>query len=159
MDMIPVDRAHAERLPLGTDEITVLATCAQTGGALFAVEMRVPPGGGPPILHRHAPAEVYHVLQGEFAFYLGDRDAPDARIRRVTATAGDVVPLAGGTPHTIRNETETDAVVFVVHTPGETMEGFVRAAAALALQGHPSVEAVLSLAEQHGIEMLGPIPS
>ncbi len=118
----------------------------------------MPPGGGPPMLHRHAPGEIFYVLQGEFAFYIGDRDAPDAPVRRVVAAAGDVVPLAGGTPHTIRNETETDAVVFVVHAPGEPMESFARAAAALADQGHPSIEAVLSLAEQHGIEMLGPIP-
>jgi hypothetical protein len=30
------------------DEITVLATSAQTNGDLFAVEVRMPPGGGPP---------------------------------------------------------------------------------------------------------------
>jgi mannose-6-phosphate isomerase-like protein (cupin superfamily) len=156
--MPPVERASAERLTLGTDEITVLATSAQTDGALFAVEIRMPPGGGPPLLHRHAPGEVYHILQGEFAFYIGDRDAPDDAVRRVIAAAGDVVPLAGGTPHTVRNEAETDAVAFVVHAPGGPMEGFVRAVATLAGQGRPSIEAVLDLAEQHGIEMLGPIP-
>jgi mannose-6-phosphate isomerase-like protein (cupin superfamily) len=158
MGMAPVKRASAERLTLGTDEITVLATCAQTDGALFAVEIRMPPGGGPPLLHRHAPGEVYHVLQGEFAFYIGDRDAPDGPMRRVIAAAGDVVPLAGGTPHTVRNEGETDAVAFVVHAPGGPMEGFARAVATLSRQGHPSIEAVLDLAERHGIEMLGPIP-
>jgi mannose-6-phosphate isomerase-like protein (cupin superfamily) len=162
MDMLPVERASAERLSLGSDDVTVLATSAQTGGALFAVEIRMPPGGGPPMLHRHAPGEVYYVLQGEFALYIGDRDAPDAPVRRVIATVGDVVPLAGGTPHTIRNETETDAIAFVVHAPGEVMEGFSRAAAALAdpLSNRcpPSIEAVLDLAEQHGVEMLGPIP-
>ena len=46
--MLLVDRGAGERLPLGTDEVTVLATSAQTGGALFAVEMRVPPAAGPP---------------------------------------------------------------------------------------------------------------
>ena len=139
----------------------MLATSAQTGGALFAVEMRVPPGGGPPALHRHAPGEVYHVLEGEFAFYVGDRDAPGAPVRRFTAGAGDVVPLAGGTPHSIRNESGADAVAFVVHAPGERMERFVRAAAALGVQAGPAgpgMEAVLRLAEQHGIEMLGPLP-
>jgi hypothetical protein len=76
-------------------------------------------------------------------------------VRRVTAAAGAVVPLAGGTPHTIRNESEADAVAFVVHAPGDRMERFTRAAAALA---GPGMEAVLTLAEQHGIELLGPIP-
>lgn len=159
MDMLPVDRTRAERFLLGTDETIVLATTADTGGALFAVEVRVPPGGGPPVMHRHAPGEVFHVLQGELTFYVGDRDAPNGPVRRVTAVAGDVVPLAGGTPHTIRNESDADAVVFVVHAPGEPMERFTRACAALADTGHPSIEAVLKVAEQHGIELLGPIPS
>jgi hypothetical protein len=39
------------------------------------------------------------------------------------------------------------------------MEGFSRAAAAIATGGGPSIEDVLSLAERHGIEMLGPIPA
>jgi mannose-6-phosphate isomerase-like protein (cupin superfamily) len=152
-------RAGAERLPLGTDEVTVLATSAQTGGALFAIELRMPAGGGPPALHRHAPGEVYHVLEGEFAFYIGDPAAPNAPVRRVTASAGAVVPLAGGTPHTIRNESGADAVAFVVHAPGPPMERFVRAAAAQAGAGSPDMAAVLRLATQHGIELLGPIPS
>jgi len=154
MDMLPVDRDTAERLWLGTDEITVLSTSAQTGGALFAVEIRMPPGGGPPVMHRHDPGEVYHVLQGEFAFYVGEAGA----VRRVTATAGDVVPLAGGTPHTIRNESDADAVAFVVHAPGAPMESFSRAVAELAADGAPGMDTVLAVAVRHGIELLGPIP-
>ena len=105
-------------------------------------------------MHRHDPGEIYYVLEGEFTFYVG----LDADARRVTAGAGDVVPLAGGTPHTIRNEADSDAVAFVVHAPGPPMENFSRAAAALATEGDPSMEDVLALAERSGIEMLGPIP-
>jgi mannose-6-phosphate isomerase-like protein (cupin superfamily) len=152
MDMLPVNSATAECLRLGTDEIRILAGCADTGDALFAVEIRMPPGGGPPVMHRHDPGEVYHVLRGEFAFYVGQ---PDGAVRRVTAAAGDVMPLAGGTPHTIRNESDADAVAFVVHAPGRVMEGFSRAAAALA---EPSMDAVLAVAAEHGVELLGPVP-
>lgn len=141
---------------MGTDELCVLATSAQTDGALFAATVRMPPGGGPPVLHRHAPGEVYHVLAGEFAFYVG---RPDATVRRFTATAGQVVPLAGNTPHTIRNESGADALAFVVHAPGAPMEQFSRAAAALAASGEPAMEAVLAIAERHGIELLGPVPA
>ena len=155
MDMLPVEMHERETIRLGTDEITVLATSAQTGGALFAVEVRMQPGGGPPVMHRHGPGEVYHVLEGEFTFYIGN----DADARRMTATAGDVVPLAGGTPHTIRNESDAEAVAFVVHAPGLPMEGFCRAAAALAADGRPSMDDVLAIAAQHGIEILGPIPA
>lgn len=154
MDKLPVDRTAAERLTLGTDQVTVLATSAQTGGDIFAIEIRMPPGGGVPVMHRHAPGEVYHVLAGEFAFYLGD--GVSGAVRRVVAGPGDVVPLAGSTPHTIRNEGTADAVAFVVHSPGAPMEGFTRAVAAMTAGGEPSMDDVLDLAQRHGIELLGP---
>jgi mannose-6-phosphate isomerase-like protein (cupin superfamily) len=155
MDRLPVDLSTAECLKVGPDEITVLTTSAQTDGDMFAVEIRMRPGGGPPLMHRHAPSEVYVVRSGEFSFYVGGEDGA---VHRVRAREGDVVPLAGGTPHTVRNESDADAVAFVVHTPGAVMEGFSRAAAALAENGSPSIEAVLALATENGVEMLGPIP-
>jgi mannose-6-phosphate isomerase-like protein (cupin superfamily) len=156
MDMLPVDRSGSDHFQLGADEITVLATSAQTRDDQFAVEVRMPPGGGPPVIHRHDPSEIYYILEGEFTFYVGDGNGTP---RQVTAGAGDVVPLPGGTPHTVRNQSDVDAVAFVVHTPGPVMEGFTHAAAALAIAGSPSIEDVLSLAERHGVEMLGPIPT
>jgi mannose-6-phosphate isomerase-like protein (cupin superfamily) len=154
MDMLPVDSPTPERIRTGLDEITVLAGSAQTGGALFAIQVRMPPGGGPPVMHRHDPGEVYLVQQGEFTFYIGGADDPDRR--RVTARAGDVVPLAGRTPHTVRNESAEDAVAFVVHAPGAPMEQFLRAVAALGPE--PSMDDALAAAAQNGIELLGPIP-
>ena len=109
------------------------------------------PGGGPPVMHRHAPGEVYHVIEGQFTFYVADNGGP---ARRITAGPGDVVPLAGNTPHTVRNESTADAVAFVVHAPGGPMEGFARAVAALA---SPDMESVLKVAAENGIELLGPI--
>jgi quercetin dioxygenase-like cupin family protein len=157
MDMLPDYQSKtAERISLGGDEVVVLATCAQTDGALFAVQVRMPPGGGPPVMHSHKPGEVYHVLEGAFTFYVGDGAGT---VRRFTASAGEVVPLAGGVPHAIRNESDADAVAFSVHAPGAPMEGFTRAAAALAANGTPSMAAVLAIAAEHGIELLGPIPA
>ena len=72
------------------------------------------------------------MLEGEFTFYVGDPAGP---VQRTVATAGDVVPLAGGTPHTVRNESAADAVAFVVHASGAPMESFCRAVAALAAEG------------------------
>lgn len=156
MDMLPVDISGMERWQLGTDEIRVLATGDMTGGAIFAVHIRMPPGGGPPVMHRHTPSEIYYVLDGEFAFYVGNSDGS---VRRVLARPADVVPLAGGVPHTIRNEGERDATAFVVHSPAAVMEGFSRAAAALADRGTPTIDDVLALAKRHGVELLGPVPS
>ncbi|TWF81486.1 cupin domain [Pseudonocardia hierapolitana] len=154
MDMLPVDSSAPERIRTGLDELTVLAGSAQTGGALFAMQIRMPPGGGPPVMHRHDPGEVYLVQEGEFTFYIGGADDPGRR--RVTARAGDVVPLAGRTPHTVRNESAEDAVAFVVHAPGAPMEQFLRAVAALGPE--PSMDDALAAAAQNGIELLGRIP-
>jgi mannose-6-phosphate isomerase-like protein (cupin superfamily) len=161
MDKLPVDYAICECLRLGTDELVVLMTSAQSGGALFAAEIRMPPGGGPPVMHRHEPSEIYHVQRGEFTVYTGELlpDGSWTAVQRLTAAAGDVVPLRGGTPHTIRNESDTDAVAYVVHAPGAAFEGFVRAGAALAADGEPSMDQVLDVAARNGIELLGPIPT
>jgi hypothetical protein len=43
--------------------------------------------------------------------------------------------------------------------PGALMEGFLRAGAALAAGGEPTMEAVLDIAADHGIELLGPVPA
>jgi mannose-6-phosphate isomerase-like protein (cupin superfamily) len=154
--MLPVYHNSHERLTLGTEEVTVVAANAETNGALFAVELRMPPNGGPPVMHRHDPSEVYYVLEGEFTFYVQDEEG---QVHRRTATAGETVPLAGGTRHTIRNESTADALAFVVHAPGAPMEGFLHAAAELAASGQTGMEPVLAIAAQHGIELLGPIPS
>lgn len=52
----------------------------------------------------------------------------------------------------------------MVHAPGAPMENFSRAVAALAVSRDrngddgPSIDAVLTVAAQNGIELLGPIP-
>jgi mannose-6-phosphate isomerase-like protein (cupin superfamily) len=154
--MLPVYSNGRERLTLGTEEVAVVAASAETNGALFAIHLRMRPGGGPPVMHRHDPSEVYYVIEGEFTFYV---QGHDGHVQRRTAKTGETVPLAGGTPHTVRNEAATDAVAFVVHTPGAPMEGFLHAAAALAASGQIGMEPVLAIAAQHGVELLGPVPA
>jgi hypothetical protein len=61
-----------EQLKVGADELHFRVTSADSDGALLAFEIRMPPGGGPPALHRHDPAELYRIEHGEFAFYIGD---------------------------------------------------------------------------------------
>ncbi len=154
--MLPVETTTTpETLRVGTEQAIVLATSAQTNGDLFAVELRMPPGGGPPVMHRHAPSEVYRVLSGEFAFYITE---PDGTTTRRVARAGETVTLAGSTPHTVRNESTEEAVAFQVHAPGGVMEGFTRSAARLAADHSPTIEEVLAIAQAHGVELLGPVP-
>jgi mannose-6-phosphate isomerase-like protein (cupin superfamily) len=132
-----------DTLSVGTDELTFRVTSAQSEGALLAVEVRLPSGGGPPALHRHAAAEVYRVEDGELAIYVGDD--------RIAAGPGAVVNIPSGRAHTVRNETDAEARAYVVFTPGTEIERFMRAAGALTA---PDPAEVMALAERHGIEML-----
>jgi mannose-6-phosphate isomerase-like protein (cupin superfamily) len=135
-----------DRLRLGADELRFRVTSADSDGALLAFEIRMPPGGGPPALHRHDPAELYRVESGEFAFYIGREDGS---VRRSTAGAGEVVAIPGGREHTVRNESTTAAAAFVVLAPGTEFESFVRAAA--------GSDDVAALATAHGVEITRPL--
>jgi quercetin dioxygenase-like cupin family protein len=123
---------------VGGDEIDIHVSSDDSDGALLVAEVRMPAGGGPPGLHRHAADEVYRVDAGELAIYVGGE-------RRVTR-AGEVVHIPGGAAHTIRNESDAEARALVVFSPGSEMEAFVRAAAEAA-----APEDVAALAQRHGI--------
>ena len=112
----------------------------------------MPAGGGPPLLHRHDPAEVYRVERGELTVYVEEEGA----VRRIPAAAGDVVHIPGGAAHTIRNESGAEAAAYVVFAPGAPMERFMRAAGALA---DPGAADVVALAERHGVTFGGPVPA
>jgi oxalate decarboxylase/phosphoglucose isomerase-like protein (cupin superfamily) len=142
-------------LKVGAEEITLRVDTARSGGALLALEVAMPPGGGPPLLHRHEPAEVYRVESGEFTMYLED-DAGE--IGRLIAAPGDVVHIPAGRAHTIRNESDMDARAYVTFVPAGGFEAFARGVSELAAAGPPSPEDVVELAVRHGIEFTGPVP-
>jgi quercetin dioxygenase-like cupin family protein len=132
---------------LGSDEITFHVTSDDSGGQLMAVEVRIPPGGGPPAMHRHPPEELYRGEAGELTIFLEE----DGDIRRIAVTPGVVVHIPGGRPHTVRNESDAEARAFVVFTPGADIERFFRAAAA-------APHEIPALAARHGVEFTSPLP-
>jgi mannose-6-phosphate isomerase-like protein (cupin superfamily) len=136
-----------DRIVVGEDEVTFRLTSDQSDGALVALEVRIPAGGGPPLLHRHEPFELYRVERGELAFYIeGERET----VSRTVAGPGSVVAIPGGREHTVRNESGEESTAFVVFSPGSEMERFVRAVGDL---GEPGIEEVLGLAATHGVEL------
>jgi len=152
----PSSPTHAgERISVGGDEIAFRVTSDATQGALLAVDVAMPAGGGPPALHRHDPEEIYRLQRGELAVYLED---DEGQVQRHLATPGMTVHIPGGRAHTIRNESGAEARAFVVFAPGTEMERFVRAAGHLATAAPSRIEDVLALAERHGITMAGPVP-
>jgi mannose-6-phosphate isomerase-like protein (cupin superfamily) len=127
-----------ERLKIGSDEITLHVSSE----SLLAAEVRIPAGGGPPAMHRHASEELYRVEAGELAIY---RES-----ERIVAGPGAVVHIPGGCSHTVRNESGRDARAYVVFAPGTEIERFARAVVA-------SPGDVVALAEANGIEFTGPV--
>lgn len=143
-----------ERLIVGGDEIRIRFGGAESAGSMCALEVQMAAGGGPPMLHRHDPFELYRIEHGQLAFYIEDELGV---VRRYLAGPGAVVGIPGGREHTIRNESDRQARAFVVFSPAGEMEAFARAAGALAGAEHPSPAQILELAAAHGIEITRPL--
>ena len=91
------------------DAYRFLVTGAESGGAYFAMEAIVPPGGGPPPhIHRHED-ETFYVLEGEVEFLLGDRTFP--------GSPGDFVNVPRGTLHRFHNPGSATARLILTFTP------------------------------------------
>jgi mannose-6-phosphate isomerase-like protein (cupin superfamily) len=148
-----LDRAAAEdRVSVGEAEIRFRLSTAESDDAVAVLEVWIPAGGGPPMLHRHDPFELYRVESGELAIYLADERG---KVNREVAGPGAVVAIPGGREHTVRNESDAEARAFVVFTPGADMERFVRAAGELGANAAP--QRLLGLAAAHGIEITRPL--
>ena len=97
------------------DLYTFLVTGEETGGAYFAMEAFIPPGGGPPPhIHRNED-ETFYVLEGSCTIRLGDRS--------VVAGPGDFVNVPRGTVHNFRNDGDETARMILTFTPAG-IEGF-----------------------------------
>jgi quercetin dioxygenase-like cupin family protein len=91
------------------DHYTFLVTGEETGGAYFAMEALVPPGGGPPP-HVHSRAdETFYLLEGQVEFILGEET--------VVAGPGDFVNVPRGTVHRFQNTGSATARIVLTFTP------------------------------------------
>jgi mannose-6-phosphate isomerase-like protein (cupin superfamily) len=123
MDTIHVTRVdQGEHWLVGTDVITIKASGQDTSGSLLVLEVTVPPGGGPPVLHRHAYSETFRFLEGEFE--VSTLDTNDA-LSTVKVTAGDTVSIPLMAWHNFKNVGATPGKFIAIHSPA-VMEEFVR---------------------------------
>ena len=141
------------------DLVHAKVAAEQTAGAFSMFEIVAPAGGGPP-LHRHAPCEAFHILDGTL-IVLGADGA------ETLAGPGDTVFVAAHEPHSYRNPGPGNARFLVTLAPG----GFERFFADLGepaldatepqpLTRPPDIEHVLAVTRRHGIEILeGPPPA
>ncbi len=123
METINITRAGSEEHWLvGTDVITIKASGGDTSGNLLVFKVKVPPGGGPPTLHRHAYSETFLFESGEFEMSTLDAGG---EIETFRVAAGDTVSIPSMAWHNFKNVGAGTGVFVAVHSPA-VMEDFMR---------------------------------
>jgi quercetin dioxygenase-like cupin family protein len=130
------------------DEISLLMTGKETGGAYTAFICTTPPGGGPPP-HRHEREdEWFYVLDGVVSFLIQDR-WHDAR-------PGDFVFAPRGSVHTFNNKTAQAARMLVHTSPSGFEDFFAEAEQVFNRPGGPDLALAVAIAAKHGIQIMAP---
>jgi len=80
---------------LGNNEITVLVSGDESGGAFSLMELTVQPRGGATALHTDRWFEAFYVLDGEAEWTL----ERDGRLDTWTARRGDTITVPPGVKH------------------------------------------------------------
>lgn len=154
--LAPIARAAAEgeHLWFFGGLTTIKADGAGTGGRAMVTEQLAPRGSGSPLHVHHAEDEWFYVLDGELTLWVGGTT--------VVAQAGAFVFGPRDVPHTFVVSSETARFLLVTQPAG--FEGFIRALATPASAPElpsgpaeaPDMDAVLRVAAEHGLEILGP---
>ncbi|MDU0251934.1 cupin domain-containing protein [Streptomyces sp. PU10] len=105
-----VGPGDGETIVLGTTRMRVLEDGSHTGHRLAIAESVLAPHTQGPPQHRHAQHdEGFYVLSGTVRFTVGNHD--------YDATAGTLVMVPPGAPHTFANPTDQPAVMLSTFTP------------------------------------------
>ena len=140
------------------NSLTAIRVSAQQGqNGLSVIEQRAPKGNSPPLHIHRTQDELYHILEGEFRYKIGDDEHQ--------LKEGDLLLAPRGIPHTYIIES-TKGGRWLTITVGADFENFVRALARPAERielpesgEDTSPENVLTLtmtAAQFGIDIVGP---
>jgi mannose-6-phosphate isomerase-like protein (cupin superfamily) len=123
VDTINVTRADGgEHWLVGADVTTIKASGRDTSGDLLVLEVTVPAGGGPPVLHRHGYSEVFLFQEGEFEIITADGGHALSAVR---VAAGDTVAIPSMAWHNFKNVGSTPGTFIALHSPA-VMEDFIR---------------------------------
>ncbi|MFS7875170.1 cupin domain-containing protein [Streptomyces asiaticus] len=105
-----VGPGDGETIVLGTTRLRILEDGSNTGHRLGLAESVLAPHTPGPPQHRHAQHdEGFYVISGTVRFTVGEQD--------YDATAGTLVMVPPGAPHTFANVTDHPAVMLSTFTP------------------------------------------
>jgi quercetin dioxygenase-like cupin family protein len=133
----------------------VKATSAQTGGAFGLIEQLAPVGSGSPYHVHRSEDETFYVLEGELEFH--------SEGKRFVGGAGACVILPRDVPHGFRVIGTVPARYLILVSPGG-FEGFVTGLSQSLVEpklpepSQPDMPKLIQLAQQFGLEILGPLP-
>ena len=136
---------------------TFKATAEQTGGQYALIEQVARRGVATPLHVQSEDHESFYILEGELTFYLEDGQP-------MPASAGSFVHIPKGTPHAFQVDSQTARFLdlttpqheYFMRAAGEPAQGRV-----LPPAGPPdmeTVEKVNAIAQEYGVEILGPPP-
>ena len=103
-------------LAVGGGVYTILLSGEDTAGRYCVIEMRVPPGAGPPP-HRHDFEETFAVLEGEIEVTV--------RGETYAAAAGSLAHVPANAPHTFRNVADVPARLLCTCSPAGQEQFFL----------------------------------
>lgn len=135
---------------LGNFEALVIAEGSQTEQSFSLIQTRrEPPGFGPPLhLHRDA-AEAFYVLEGTYLVFTDGAEE--------LCSPGAFVYVPRGVPHTFKVVSEQPGRKLNLFSPA-AMVGFFEALSRAELSGTATPELLDQIAEEHDMEVLGPVP-
>ncbi|MEV0842027.1 cupin domain-containing protein [Actinocatenispora sera] len=112
-----VGPGDGETIVLGTTRLRILEDGTNTGHRLGLVESVLAPHTPGPPQHRHAQHdEGFYVISGTVRFTVADKD--------YDATAGTLVMVPPGAPHTFANVTDEPATMLSTFTPDRYVQYF-----------------------------------
>ncbi len=134
-----------EHIKIGALQLTFLQSKHETGGALDMFECLVPPNSKVPVPHHHRDwEETVYGLEGVTTFTVGGE--------RKELKAGDVLFIPRGVVHGFVNETQADARMLAVLTPGVLGPEFFREmSAAVSGPTPPDPRTLGEIMNRHGL--------
>lgn len=130
------------------DQVTVLLSGEQTGGAFTMAEVVTPPGGGPPPHWHTNEDEWFYILEGRIELW---KDGVWTEV-----PAGTAVFLPRNIPHAFRNCGDTPLRMIVQAAPSGFEVFFAEFAAVCSAPGGPDMKAAVEVAARHGIFFVAP---
>jgi quercetin dioxygenase-like cupin family protein len=131
------------------ETITFKAVSTDTDGAYTLIEVIDQPQAGPPLhLHRRED-EAFYILEGTFAFQIGDLTE--------TATAGWFMTAPKGVPHSYKNIGTTPAKMLTLFVPAG-IENFFEDLSKLTAAGTLDIDNIAFVAAKQEIELVSPPP-